>query len=133
VHVVLAARLHELCVALRVGCDNHDCCASISLIPGEKTASYTLTLCLKGLVYILEHLDRVRTTTFLLGVEHNVAFLGDPALDDVKQDRAKRLLHVGADPDEEPVVELGAGGEHGADARAGADTDALLIEVGEVW
>ena len=74
------------------------------------------TLSLERHIHILEHRHRIRAAPFLLGVEEDVALLGDRAVDHVEEDRAEALLHVGADPDEEPVVELDAGGEDCADA-----------------
>ena len=50
----------------------------------------------------------------------------------IEQDWSERLLHVGTDPDEEPVVELNAGGENSADAGASADGDAASEEVRQV-
>lgn len=74
-----------------------------------------LTLSLEGDVDILEHLHGVRTTTLLLGVEQDVALLGHPTSDHLEEDGAESLLHVGTDPDEEPVVELQSSREHGSD------------------
>ena len=91
-----------------------------------------LTLSLERVVDVPEHLHRVRATALLLSVVKNVALLGNRAVDHVEEDRAERLLHVRTDPDEEPVVELDAGGEDGADARAGADGDAAAVEMSEV-
>ena len=91
-----------------------------------------LTLSLERDIHILQHLHRIRAASLLLSVEEDVALLRDRALDHVEQDGAERLLHVGADPDEEPVVELETGGEDGADTRAGADGDAAAVEMAEV-
>lgn len=112
-HVVFAARLHELGVTLRVGSDDDN-------------------LSLECLVDVFKHLYGVRTASLLLGVEDDVALLGDAAFDHVKEDAAERLLHVGADPDEVPVIELDAGREDRPDAGSGTDADALLVEVREV-
>ena len=107
------------------------CIMSFCFQRGSKIRK-TRTLSLERDVDILEHLHRVRTAPLLLGVEQNVALLRDRALDHVEQDGAERLLHVGADPDEEPVVELHAGGKDGADAGTGADGDAAAVEMAEV-
>ena len=90
------------------------------------------TFGLKRDIHFLEHLHRIRTSAFLLRVEQDASFLGHAPSDDVEQDRPERLLHVRADPDEEPVVKLSAGGEHRADTRAGADCDAAAVEVCKV-
>ena len=90
------------------------------------------TLSVPVLVNLLENLHRVWTASFLLGIEQNVALLRDLALDHVEQNGSKGFLHVGADPDEEPVVELDAGGKHGADARARADGNTTAVQVREV-
>ena len=47
-------------------------------------------------------------------------------LDEAGDGWAEGAFLVGADPDEEPVGALDAGGERGADAGAGADADAAL-------
>ena len=91
-----------------------------------------LTLGLEGDVDVLEHLHRVRTAALLLGVEEDVPLLGDRAVDHVEEHGAEGLLHVGADPDEEPVVELYTGGEDSADTGAGADGDAAAVQVRQV-
>lgn len=92
-----------------------------------------LTLGLEGDVDVLEHLHGVRATALLLGVEEDVALLGHGAVDHVEEDGAEGLLHVRADPDQEPVVELDSRGQHSTDTGARADGNATLEEVGEVW
>ena len=91
-----------------------------------------LTFSLELDIHLLEHLHRVRAAALLLGVEQDVALLRNLALDHVEQDGAEGLLHVRADPDEEPVVELQAGGEHSADTGASADGDTATVEMAEV-
>ena len=91
-----------------------------------------LTLSLKRNIDVLEHLHRVRPAALLLRVEEDVALLGHAPLDHLEQHRAERRLHVRADPDEEPVVELHARRAHRADARARADRDAAAVQVAEV-
>lgn len=53
-------------------------------------------------------------------------------MDHVEEDGAESLLHVRADPDKEPVIELHGGGEDGADTGARADGDAATEEMREV-
>lgn len=53
-------------------------------------------------------------------------------MDHVEEDGSESLLHVRADPDKEPVVELHGGGEDGTDTRARADGDAATEEMREV-
>ena len=89
-HTTFLAALHELSITLRVRSDDHD-------------------LRIERLVDILEDLHRIRSPTFLLCVEQDVPLLWDPALDHIEEDGSERVLEVGADPDEEPVVELDAG------------------------
>ena len=48
----------------------------------------------------------------------------------VKERGAERVLHVGADPDEEPAVELHTGGEYSTNTRARTDRDTATIQVG---
>ena len=87
------------------------------------------TLSFERHIHILEHRHRIRAAPFLLGVEQDVALFRDLALDHVEQDGPKGLFHVRTDPDEEPVVELEAGGEDSADAGTGADGDAAAVEM----
>ena len=131
-HAVLLAALHELCVTDRVGGDDDDCLMYHKLLPAWMSQSKTLTLSLERDVDILEHLHRVRTAPLLLGVEQDVALLRDRALDHVEEHGPERALHVRADPDQEPVVELHRRREHRADAGARADRDAAPEEVREV-
>lgn len=90
------------------------------------------TLGFEGDIDLLEHLHGVWPASLLLSVEEDVALLRHSAMDHVKEDGPKRLLHVGADPDQEPIVELHGGGEDRPDARASADGDASAEEVGKV-
>lgn len=91
-----------------------------------------LTFSLECDVDILQHLHRVRAATLLLGIEKNVALLGDRAVDHVEEDGAEALLHVRANPDQEPVVELHGGGQDGADTGTRADGNTATEEVGQV-
>lgn len=50
----------------------------------------------------------------------------------VKENWSEAFLHVRADPNQEPVVELHSGGEHCADTRTGADGNAAAEEVGQI-
>ena len=50
----------------------------------------------------------------------------------IEQDWSECLLHVGTDPDEEPVLELNGRRQDSADTRASANGDTLLEEVREV-
>ena len=90
------------------------------------------TLCFKGLVDILEHLDSVWAATFLLGVEEDVSFFGYCAVDHVEEHRTESLLHVRADPDQEPIVKLYGGGQNSTNTGARTDGNATAEEVGEV-
>lgn len=53
-------------------------------------------------------------------------------MDHVEQYRPESLFHVRTNPDEEPVVELYAGGKDSANTRARADGNAAAEEVCEV-
>ena len=90
------------------------------------------TLSSEGDIDLLEHFHGVGSTSLLLGVEEDVALLGDRLRDHLKENRTEGLLHVRTDPDEEPVVELDAGREHCANTRTGADGDTTAVKVGEV-
>ena len=101
----------------------------MAALPGARLPH---TLSPKRHIDILQHLHRIGPATLFLRVKDHKALLRDLAVDDVEEDRAEGVLHVGADPDEEPVVELSAGGEDSADAGAGADGDTAAVEVAEV-
>ena len=87
------------------------------------------TLSLERHIHILEHRHRIRAAPFLLGVEQDVTLLGHPTSDHLEENGTESLFHVGTDPDEEPVVELEAGGEDSANAGTGADGDAAAVEM----
>lgn len=91
-----------------------------------------LTLSLEGDVDILEHLHCVWAAALLLGIKEYVALLGDLAVDHIEENGAKGLLHIRADPDQEPVFELHRSGAHGTDTRTSADNDAAAVEMAEV-
>lgn len=91
-----------------------------------------LTLSLESDVDILEHLHGVRTTALLLGVEQNVTLLGHSAGDHVEENGSEGLLHVRADPDEEPVVQLHGSGENSSNTRSSADSNTTAVEMREV-
>ena len=92
----------------------------------------SLTLSFEGDVNVLQHLHGVWPAALLLGVEEDVALLGDGAMDHVEEDGTERLLHVRADPDQEPVVELCAGGKYSTDTGTRADGDAAAVQVAKV-
>ena len=105
-HAVLLAALHELSVTLRVGSDQDNWIRRDQHLHDYSERWKELTLSLEGDVNVLEHLHGIRTTALLFGIEEDVALLGHSAGDHVKEDGSESLLHVGADPNQEPVVEL---------------------------
>jgi len=71
VHPIFFTALHELGVSPRIRGDDHD-------------------LCIERLVDILEHLDCIGSSTFLLGIEQDVPLIWDLAFDHVKECGAKQ-------------------------------------------
>ena len=90
------------------------------------------TFGLEGDIYILQHFHRVWAAAFLLGIEEDVALLGDGSVDHVEENGAESLFHVRSDPDEEPIVKLDTGGKYGADTGASTDRDTATVQMGEV-
>ncbi len=90
------------------------------------------TFCLKGDVDILQHLHSVRATALLFGIEKNVALLWNGAVNHVEENRAKGLLHVGTNPDQEPVIQLYTSGQHSSDAGSSAYSDSATVEMSQV-
>ena len=90
------------------------------------------TFSLERYINIFQHPHRIRSPALLLGVKQDIPLLRDASPDHVKEHRAEGLLHIRADPDEEPVVELHGGGEDGTDTGARADGNAATEEVSEV-
>jgi len=106
-HALLGTPLHHLIVALAVARNEDDLSA-------------------ESLPCISQQLHGVRTATPLLAVPEDHALGLDVLMDETCDGGAECALLVGADPDEEPVGGLNAGGEGGADASTGADTDAAF-------
>ena len=113
-HSILPTALHELSVSLRIRGDDHD-------------------LCIEPLIDIFEHLDCIRSPTFLLGIEQDIPLLWNLALNHVEEDGTERVPEVGSDPDEVPVVELDARRQDGANSRPSADTDSTAVQMSQVW
>jgi hypothetical protein len=85
----LATTLHHLIIALLVGSDEDD-------------------LGTEAVPHVLEKLNRVRAATALLGVPQNHTLWRNVLVDEVGDGRAKGLLLIRADPDEEPMSLLSA-------------------------
>jgi hypothetical protein len=83
-------------------------------------------LCAKPRPRISQQLHRIRASTSLFAVPEDHALRFNVLLDQAGDGGAESTFLVGADPDEEPVGGLDAGGERGADACAGADADAAF-------
>ena len=112
-HTLLGTSLHHLIVALAVARNEDDLSA-------------------ESLPRISQQLHCVRTAAPLLAVPENHALGLDVLVNEACDGGAECALLVRADPDEEPVGRLDAGGEGGADASTGADTDAAFEHRGRV-
>lgn len=105
----LLAPLHKLLIALEIRRNKHD-------------------LSTKALIRLLHKLHHIRPPTPLFRIPETHPLRLDPLLDQAADRRPERLLLVGADPDEVPVLALQTCREGGTETCAGAYADPASVE-----
>ena len=129
-HPIRLAALHQLGIPLRIRRDDNDWRRCKSALNGV-SSDCPRTFSLKSVIDIAEHLHDIWPATLVLGVEEDVPVARNIAVDDIEEDRTKGIFQVGANPDQEPVIELHAGRQHRTDAGPGADADPTAEKVRE--